>query len=38
MWVVFGLMTVFVLLTRDRTLLDSHSFMRQRYTAIPWLM
>ncbi len=38
MWVVFGLMTVFVLLTRDRTLLDSHSFMRQRYAAIPWLM
>ena len=38
MWVVFGLMTVFVLLTRDRTLLASHSFMRQRYAAIPWLM
>jgi uncharacterized membrane protein len=35
---VFGLMTVFVLLTRDRTLLDSHSFLRQRYAAIPWLM
>jgi len=35
---VFGLMTVFVLFTRDRTLLDSHSFLRQRYAAIPWLM
>jgi len=35
---VFGLMAVFVLLTRDRTLLDSHSFLRQRYAAIPWLM
>jgi len=31
-------MTVFVLLTRDRTLLDPHSFLRQRYSAIPWLM
>jgi uncharacterized membrane protein len=36
--VVFGLMTAFVLLTRDRTLLDPHSFLRQRYAAIPWLM
>ena len=38
MWVVFGLMTVFVVATRDRTLLDSHSFLRQRYAVIPWLM
>ena len=38
MWIVFGLMTVFVLVTRDRTLLDSHSFLRQRYAAVPWLM
>src|SRR4030088_2142677 len=38
MWIVFGLMTVFVLVTRDRTLLDSHSFLRRRYAAIPWLM
>ncbi len=38
MWVVFGLLTVFVLVTRDRTLLDSHSFLRQRYAVIPWLM
>jgi len=37
-WVVFGLMTLFVLLTRERTLLDAHSFLRQRYAAIPWLM
>src|SRR6266851_9801213 len=38
MWIVFGLMTVFVLVTRDRTLLDSHSFLRRRYAVIPWLM
>lgn len=38
LWVVFGLMALFVLLTRDRALLDSHSFLRQRYAAIPWLM
>ena len=31
-------MTLLVLLTRDRTLLDPHSFLRQRYAAIPWLM
>jgi uncharacterized membrane protein len=37
-WGVFGLMTVFVLLTRERTLLDSHSFLRQRYGVVPWLM
>jgi len=36
--IVFGLMTVFVLVTRDRTLLDSQSFLRQRYAPIPWLM
>jgi uncharacterized membrane protein len=36
--IVFGLMTLFVLFTRDLTLLDSHSFLRQRYAAIPWLM
>jgi uncharacterized membrane protein len=35
---VFALMTVFVLLTRDRTLLDPHSFLRHRYAVIPWLM
>src|SRR5260370_7144767 len=38
MWIVFGLMTVFVVVTRDRTLLDHKSFLRQRYAAIPWLM
>ena len=38
MWGLFGLMTAYVLVTRDRTLLDSHSFLRQRYAAIPWLM
>jgi uncharacterized membrane protein len=38
MWVVFGLLTLFVLATRERTLLDSHSFLRERYAAIPWLI
>ena len=38
MWLAFGFMALYVLLTRDRTLLDSHSFLRQRYAAIPWLM
>jgi uncharacterized membrane protein len=38
MWIVFGLLALFVLLTRDRALLDSHSFLRQRYAPIPWLM
>jgi uncharacterized membrane protein len=36
--VLFALMTLYVLLTRDLTLLDSQSFLRQRYAAIPWLM
>jgi uncharacterized membrane protein len=36
--VVFGLMTLYVLATRDRTLLDSQSFLRRRYAPIPWLM
>ena len=38
LWIVFGLMTVFVLFTRDRALLDRTSFLRQRYSVIPWLM
>jgi len=38
MWIVFGLMTLFVVVTRDRTLLDHKSLLRQRYAAIPWLM
>jgi uncharacterized membrane protein len=37
-WVVFGLMSLLVLYRRDLTLLDSHSFLRQRYAPIPWLM
>jgi uncharacterized membrane protein len=37
-WVVFGLMALYVLLTRERTLLDPNSFLRQRYAAIPWLI
>ena len=36
--VVFGLMTLYVLLARDLSLLDRNSFLRQRYAAIPWLM
>jgi hypothetical protein len=31
-------MCLFVLFTRERTLLDSHSFLRQRYAPVPWLM
>ena len=38
MWIVFAVMALYVLLTRDRTLLDAHSFLRQRYAPIPWLM
>lgn len=38
LWIVFGLMTLFVLLTRERTLLDSSSFLHQRYAPISWLM
>jgi uncharacterized membrane protein len=38
LFVVFGLMTLFVLLSRDWTLLDAGSFLRQRYAKIPWLM
>ena len=37
-WSVFALMCLFVLFTRDWALLDSHSFLRQRYAPIPWLM
>ena len=35
---VFALVTLYVLITRDLALLDSHSLMRQRYAVIPWLM
>jgi uncharacterized membrane protein len=38
MWVVYGLMTLFVLLTRERTLLDPNSFLRRRYAGIAWMM
>jgi uncharacterized membrane protein len=37
-WFVFAVMTLFVLVTRERTLLDPQSFLRQRYAAIPVLM
>ncbi|MBZ5528871.1 MAG: DUF2306 domain-containing protein [Acidobacteriia bacterium] len=37
-WTLFALMTLLVLLTRERMLLDAHSFLRQRYAPIPWLM
>jgi len=35
---VFALMTLYVLVLRDWSLLDAHSFLRQRYAPIPWLM
>ncbi len=38
LWVVFVLMALFVLLTRERSLLDPASFLRQRYAPVPWLM
>jgi uncharacterized membrane protein len=38
MWVVFGLMTLFVLLTREMTLLDPNSFLRQRYARVALLV
>jgi len=38
MWVVFFLMAILVIVRRDLALLDSQSFLRQRYSPIPWLM
>jgi uncharacterized membrane protein len=38
MWSIFAGLSVLVLLTRELTLLDQGSFLRQRYAAIPWLM
>ena len=38
MWSIFALMSLYVLFTRDWTLLDPHSFLRQRYAPVPWLM
>ncbi len=38
MWAVYGLMTLFVLITRELTLLDANSFLRHRYSGFGWLM
>jgi hypothetical protein len=38
MWLVVEVVAIYVLVTRDWTLLDSHSVLRQRYAPIPWLM
>jgi len=38
LWFIFALMSLYVLFTRDWTLLDPHSFLRQRYAPIPALM
>jgi uncharacterized membrane protein len=38
LWVAFGLMALYVLVARDLALLDAHSFLRQRYSTISWLM
>jgi uncharacterized membrane protein len=38
MWLLFAALSGLVLLTRERTLLDSGSFLRQRYAALPALM
>jgi len=38
MWVVYGLMTLFVVLTRERTLLDAESFFRRRYFGFGWIV
>lgn len=38
LWVVFILMALFVLLTRERSLLDPASFLRLRYAPVPFLM
>ena len=38
MWGVYILMTLFVVLTRERTLLDADSFLRHRYSGFGWLM
>lgn len=37
-WAAFGAMTVLVLLTRERTLLNPNSFLRHRYAPIAALM
>ena len=38
MWLLYGLMIAFVLLTRERTLLDANSFFRHRYEGFGWLV
>ena len=38
MWIVYGLMTLYIVFTRERSLLDVHSFLHQRYAPIKWLM
>ena len=38
MWIVYFAMGLFVLLTRERTLLDPNSFLRQRYSGFGLLM
>lgn len=38
LWIVFGLMTLLVLVTRERELLEAGSFLRQRYAPVRWLM
>ena len=37
-WIVFAAMTLFVIATRERTLLDASSFLRQRYAVLPGMM
>ena len=38
LWAAFGLMALFVLLTRERSLLDPASFLHQRYAPVQWLL
>jgi uncharacterized membrane protein len=38
MFAAFGLMALFVFLTRELSLLDPNSFFHRRYAPIPWLM
>lgn len=38
LFLVFGLMTLFVIYNRELQLLDAHSFLRLRYLKVPWLI
>jgi uncharacterized membrane protein len=38
LWLIFGLLSLLVFLTRDINLLDRGSLLRQRYAPFPWLM